>query len=58
VLKDVTPDLIFRAQHEHEEELKARMKERGQVNFESARKNYMENYKNLCKAMGLEVVWQ
>jgi hypothetical protein len=58
VIKHVTPDLIFQAQYEHEEELKRRMIERGQVNFETARKNFMENYKNLCKAMGLEVVWR
>jgi hypothetical protein len=58
VLKNVSPDFIFQAQNKHEEELKSRMMERGQANFESAKKNFMENYKNLCKGMGLDVVWQ
>jgi hypothetical protein len=35
-----------------------RLIERGQANFDSAKKNFMENYKNLCKAMDLEVVWR
>jgi hypothetical protein len=58
MLKHVSPEFIFQAQTEHEEELKSRMIERGQVNFESAKKNFMENYKNMCKGMGLEVVWR
>jgi hypothetical protein len=58
VLRDVTPDLIFQAQNEHEKELMERLIERGQVNFESAKRNFKENYKNLCKAMDLEVVWR
>jgi hypothetical protein len=51
------PDLIFQAQNEHEKELMKRISERDQVNFESAKRNFMENYENMCKAMGLEVVW-
>jgi hypothetical protein len=58
VINRVSPDIIFQAQNEHEKELMERLNERGQTNFESAKRNFMENYKNLCKAMDLEVVWQ
>jgi hypothetical protein len=58
VINRVSPDMIFQAQNEHEKELMERINERGQSNFESAKRNFMENYKNMCKAMGLEVVWQ
>jgi hypothetical protein len=41
-----------------ESELTKKMKESGQANFEYAKKNFMDNYKNLCKSMDLEVVWR
>ncbi|MCL2719832.1 MAG: hypothetical protein FWD47_00640 [Treponema sp.] len=49
----------LRAINELEKELLERMSENTQiVNFEYAKRNFMENYKNLCNAMGLEVVWR
>jgi hypothetical protein len=39
-------------------ELTKKMKESGQANFEYAKKNFMDNYRNLCKSMGLEVVYR
>jgi hypothetical protein len=48
---------IFQALNEIEKELTNNIIENGQANFEAAKKNFMENYKNLCKGMGLEVVW-
>jgi len=41
-----------------ESELTKKMNESGQANFEYAKKNFMDNYKNLCKSMGLEVVYR
>jgi len=41
-----------------EGELIKKMKENGKANFEYAKKNFMDNYGNLCKSMGLEVVWR
>ena len=58
VISRVSPDIIFQAQNEHRKELENRIMEFGQANFESARKNFMENYKNMCSAMGLEVIWR
>jgi hypothetical protein len=58
VIRQVSPEIIFQAQNEHEKELMERMIERGKVNFDSAKRNFMENYSNMCKAMGLEVIWR
>jgi len=51
-------EFIFQAMNELERELIERIVENGQANFEYAKKNFMENYKNLCGAMNLEVVWR
>jgi len=51
-------EFLFQALNELEKELIERIVENGQANFEYAKKNFMENYKNLCGAMGLEVVWR
>ncbi|MCL2808985.1 MAG: hypothetical protein FWD24_02830 [Treponema sp.] len=49
----------LQAINELEKELSQRMNESNQiVNFDYAKRNFMDNYKNLCKAMGLEVVWR
>ena len=58
VINRVSPDIIFQAQNEHKNELERRMIESGKANFESAKRNFMENYKNMCEAIGLEVVWR
>jgi hypothetical protein len=39
------------------EELEEKMIRNGQANFDFAKNNFKENYKNMCKAMNLEVVW-
>jgi hypothetical protein len=39
------------------DELEERMIRNGQANFDFAKNNFKENYKNMCKAMNLEVVW-
>jgi len=39
-------------------ELEDKMRTNGRSNFEFAKKNFMENYENMCRAMGLEVVWR
>jgi len=49
---------IFESLNRMEEELRLKIQENGRANFEYAKKNFMENYKNLCKAMGLDVVWR
>jgi hypothetical protein len=41
-----------------ESELTKKMNESGKANFEYAKKNFMDNYRNLCKSMGLEVVFR
>jgi len=41
-----------------ESELTNKMIENGKANFEYAKRNFMDNYKNLCKSMGLEVVYR
>jgi len=41
-----------------ESELTKKMNESGKANFEYAKKNFMDNYGNLCKSMGLEVVYR
>jgi hypothetical protein len=38
-------------------ELEERMIRNGQANFDYAKNNFKENYKNMCKTMNLEVVW-
>jgi hypothetical protein len=40
------------------EELEERMIRNGQANFDFAKSNFKENYRNMCKAMNLEVVWR
>jgi hypothetical protein len=40
------------------EELEEKMIRSGQANFNFAKNNFKENYKNMCKAMNLEVVWR
>jgi hypothetical protein len=39
-------------------DLEEKMIHNGQANFEFAKNNFKENYKNMCKAMRLEVVWE
>jgi hypothetical protein len=58
VLNTASEEFIFQAMNEMEKELTERLVENGHANFESAKKNFMENYKNLCNAMDLEVVWR
>jgi len=41
-----------------EAELIKNMHENGQANFEYAKKNFMDNYRNLCRGMGLEVIYR
>jgi len=58
VINRDSEEFIFQAMNELEIELIEKIIENGQANFESAKKNFMENYKNLCGAMGLEVIWR
>jgi len=58
VINNASEQFIFQAINELERELIQKIVENGQANFEFAKKNFMENYKNLCGAMGLEVVWR
>jgi len=58
VISNVSPDIIFQAQGEHRNVLERRMMESGQANFESAKRNFMDNYRNMCNAMGLDVIWR
>jgi len=51
-------EFIFQAINNMEEELTKKIIENGRTNFDLAKKNFMENYKNLCKAAGLDVVWR
>jgi len=39
-------------------ELLKKMNENGKANFEYAKRNFMDNYSNLCKSMDLEVVYK
>jgi len=58
VINNASEEYIFQAINNMEKELINKIVENGQANFEVAKKNFMENYKNLCEAMGLEVVWR
>jgi len=58
VLNNDAEKYLFQALNEMEAELIATNIERGQANFEYAKKNFMKNYENLCGAMGLNVVWR
>jgi len=58
VINNDAEKFIFEAINEMEREVINKIVENGQSNFDFAKKNFMENYKNLCKAMGLEVVWR
>jgi len=58
VINNASEEFIFQAINELERELLEKIVENGQANFEFAKKNFMENYKNLCGAMDLEVVWR
>jgi len=49
---------IFDSLNLMESELINKLKENGQANFENAKRNFMENYRLLCKSMGLEVIWR
>jgi len=57
VMKDNIHQAVFDSLNLLEQELLNNMIENGQSNFEFAKKNYMENYRLLCKSMGLNVVW-
>ena len=58
VINNASEEFIFRALNELERELIEKIVGNGRNNFDSAKKNFMDNYKNLCGAMGLEVVWR
>ena len=57
VINNASEEFLLQALNDLEKELIDKIIRNGQVNFESARRNFMENYQNLCGAMGLEVVW-
>jgi hypothetical protein len=57
VMNNNAEQYIFDSLNLMERELIEKMHENGQANFEYAKKNFMENYRNLCKSMGLEVVY-
>jgi hypothetical protein len=50
--------VFLQALNEVNKELENRMIVNGQANFEFAKKNFMENYENMCNAMHLKVVWR
>jgi len=58
VINNAAEEYLFQAINNLERELTINIIENGQSNFEYARKNFMKNYENLCKAMGLNVVWR
>ena len=58
VINNASEEFVFQALNEIEKELIEKIIKNGQANFEFAKKNFMENYQNLCGAMGLEVVWR
>jgi hypothetical protein len=58
VMNNNAEQYIFDSLNLMERELINKMHENGQANFEYAKKNFMENYRNLCKSMGLEVVYR
>jgi len=58
VLNRNAETFIFQALNVIERELIEKITQNGQSNFEYAKRNFMENYRNLCGAMGLEVVWR
>jgi len=58
VINNASEEYIFQAINNMEKELIDKIVENGKTNFDLAKKNFMENYKNLCEAMGLEVVWR
>jgi len=58
VINNNAEKYIFDSINLMESELIKKMNEDGQVNFEYAKRNFMDNYQNLCKSMGLEVVWR
>jgi len=58
VLSNVSPDHIFLAMREQENELWERIITSGRANFDSAKKSFMDNYEVLCNSMDLEVVWR
>lgn len=58
VINNAAEEFIFKAMNELETELIKKIEGNSQTNFEAAKKNFMENYQNLCKAMDLEVVWR
>jgi len=57
VMTNNIQEAIFDSLNLLEQELIINMIVYGQANFEFAKKNYMENYRLLCKSVGLNVVW-
>jgi len=49
---------IFEALNRINKEHREKMIKNGRANFEFAKKNFMDNYKNMCNAMDLKVVWR
>ena len=58
VINNASEQFLLQALNEIEKELIEKLEKNSQTNFESAKKNFMDNYQNLCKAMDLEVVWR
>jgi hypothetical protein len=58
LLRPNLDDAVFiQALNTINDELEERMIRNGQANSDYAKNNFKENYKNMCKAMNLEVVW-
>jgi len=58
VINNDSEKYIFDSLNLMEDELIKNMNENGQANFEFAKKNFMENYRLICRSLGLEVVWR
>ena len=58
VMNKNSEEYILESINMMEGELTKKMYENGKANFDYAKRNFMDNYRNLCKSMGLEVVWK
>jgi hypothetical protein len=58
VRRNMDDGVFLQALNVVNKDLEERMIRSGHANFEFAKNNFKENYKNMCKAMKLEVVWE
>jgi hypothetical protein len=58
VRRNLDDGVFLQALNVVNKDLEERMIRSGQANFEFAKNNFKENYKNMCKAIKLEVVWE